>query len=110
MGSYVIRAKLRNDTNKNISVDMKISKSTVKRIWTHWLKYNEPISIKKFGRKKKVTEEESEKIIIEPTFRTSNTFGLEFITNVLVLDYIGSIKWPITIKFYPICAICGMWD
>jgi len=63
--SYVIRAKMKNDSNKNISVDMKISKSTVKRIWTHWLKYNEPIPIKKFGRKKKVTEEESEKIIIE---------------------------------------------
>jgi transposase InsO family protein len=63
--SYVIRAKMRNDSNKNISVDMKISKSTVKRIWTHWLKYNEPIPIKKFGRKKKVIEEESEKIIVE---------------------------------------------
>lgn len=63
--SYIIRAKMRNDTNKNISVDMKISKSTVKRVLTHWLKYNKPIPIKKFGRKKKVTEEESEKIIIE---------------------------------------------
>lgn len=63
--SYIIRAKMRNDSNKNISVDMKISKSTVKRIWTHWLKHNEPIPIKKFGRKKKVIEEESEKIILE---------------------------------------------
>lgn len=45
---------------------MKISRSTVKRVWTHWLKrQHEPIPIKKFGRKKKVIDEESEKLIIE---------------------------------------------
>jgi FixJ family two-component response regulator len=55
--SYIIRAKTRNESNKNIAVDMKISKSTVKRVWTHWIKHNEPIPIMKFGRKKKVTDE-----------------------------------------------------
>jgi FixJ family two-component response regulator len=55
--SYIIRSKMKNDCNKNIAVDMKISKSTVKRVWTYWLKYNEPIPIKKFGRKKKVIDE-----------------------------------------------------
>ncbi len=44
---------------------MKISKSTVKRVWTYWLNHNEPIPIKKFGRKKTVTDEESEKIILD---------------------------------------------
>ncbi len=63
--SYIIRAKTRNDSNKNIAVDMKLSKSTVKRVWTYWLKHNKPIPIKKFGRKKKVIDEESEKIILE---------------------------------------------
>ncbi len=62
--SYIIRAKTRNDSNKNIAVDMKICKSTVKRVWTHWLKHHEPIPLKKFGRKKKVTDENSEKLII----------------------------------------------
>ncbi len=63
--SYIIRAKTRNDSNKNIAVDMKICKSTVKRVWTHLLKHHEPIPLKKFGRKKKVTDEKSGKLIIE---------------------------------------------
>ncbi len=63
--SYIIRAKIRNDSDKNIAVDMKISKSTIKRIWTYWLKHNEPMPVKKFGGKKKVIDKESEKIILE---------------------------------------------
>ncbi len=59
---YIIRAKTRNDSNKNISVDMKICKSTVKRVWTYWLKHKAPIPIKKFGRKKKVTDKKSEEL------------------------------------------------
>ena len=62
--SYIIRAKTRNNSNKNIALDMKIGKSTVKRVWTHWLKHHEPIPLKKFGRKKKVIDENSEKWII----------------------------------------------
>src|SRR5659263_683184 len=62
---YIIRAKTRNDSNKNISVDMKINKSTVKRVWTHWLKYKAPIPIKKFGRKKQVIDEQSAELIIK---------------------------------------------
>lgn len=62
---YIIRAKTRNDSNKNIAVDMKIGKSTVKRVWTYWLKHNAPIAIKKFGRKKQVTDEKSVELIIQ---------------------------------------------
>ena len=62
---YIIRAKTRNDSNKNIAVDMKISKSTVKRVWTHWLIHKGPIPIKKFGRKKQVTDEKSVELIIQ---------------------------------------------
>jgi transposase len=62
---YIIRAKTRNDSNKNIAVDMKISKSTVKRVWTHWLIHKAPIPIKKFGRKKQVTDEKSVELIIQ---------------------------------------------
>ncbi len=62
---YIIRAKTRNDSSGNIATDMKISISTVKRVWMYWLKYHEPISIKKFGRKNKVTDEISEELIIK---------------------------------------------
>src|SRR5660398_257362 len=61
---YIIRAKTRNDSNKNIAVDMKISKSTVKRVWTHWLKHKSLILIQKFGRKEKVTDDKSVELII----------------------------------------------
>ena len=57
---YIIRAKTRNDSTKNIARDMKLSESTVKRVWMYWIQHQEPIAIKKFGRKKKDTDEESE--------------------------------------------------
>jgi putative transposase len=44
---------------------MKLSKSTVKRVWMHWIKHHEPIPIKKFGRKKKETDEGSEELILK---------------------------------------------
>jgi len=44
---------------------MKISPSTVKRVWTYWTKTKMPLSIKKFGRKKKTLDEESEKLILD---------------------------------------------
>jgi len=62
---YIIRAKIRNDSTKNIAYDMKLSVSTIKRVWMHWLKYEELITIKKFGRKKKETDEESKKLILK---------------------------------------------
>jgi len=62
---YIIRAKTRNDSTKNIAHDMKLSVSTVKRVWIHWLKYQEPITIKKFGRKKKEIDEESKELILK---------------------------------------------
>lgn len=58
--SYIIRAKTKNDSNKTITVDIKLSASTVKIVWTHWLKYHKSIPINKFGRKEKVTDEDSE--------------------------------------------------
>jgi transposase len=61
---YIIRAKTKNDSTKNIAQDMKLSESTVKRVWMHWIKYHEPIPIKKFGRKKKDVDESSEELIL----------------------------------------------
>lgn len=61
---YIIRAKTRNEEIKNIAMDMKISKSTIKRVWTHWLKHKAPKS-KKNGRKKQVTDKKSVELIIQ---------------------------------------------
>jgi putative transposase len=62
---YIIRAKTKNDSTKNIAQDMKLSESTVKRVWMHWIKHHEPIPIKKFGRKKKEIDEGSEELILK---------------------------------------------
>nr|AAU82826.1 hypothetical protein GZ1D1_13 [uncultured archaeon GZfos1D1]QNO48774.1 hypothetical protein BEOMFINI_00013 [Methanosarcinales archaeon ANME-2c ERB4] len=62
---YIIRAKTKNDSTKNIAQDMKLSESTVKRVWMHWIKHHEPIPIKKFGRKKKEVDEGSEELILK---------------------------------------------
>jgi response regulator of citrate/malate metabolism len=42
---YIIRAKTKNDSTKNIAQDMKLSESTVKRVLMHWIKHHEPIPI-----------------------------------------------------------------
>jgi transposase len=44
---------------------MKLSPSSVKRVWMHWTKTKMPLKIKKFGRKKKTLDEESVKLILE---------------------------------------------
>jgi len=41
--------------------DMKVSPSSVKRIWMHWMKTKMPTNIKIIGRKKKTLDEESVK-------------------------------------------------
>jgi len=62
---YIIRAKIRGESTKRISEDMKLSPSSVKRVWMHWTKTKMLLNIKKFGRKKKTLDEESEKLILE---------------------------------------------
>ena len=62
---YIIRAKTRNDSTKSIAQGMKLSESTVKRVWMHWTKHHEPVPIKKFGRKKKEIDEDSKELILE---------------------------------------------
>jgi len=68
---YIIRAKTRGDSTKRIAEDMKLSQSSVKRVWMHWTKTKMQLNIKKFGRKKKTLDEESEKLILEVTLITS---------------------------------------
>ena len=62
---YIIRAKKRGESTKRIAADMKLSPSSVKRVWMEWTKTKMPLSIKKFGRKKKTLDVESERLILE---------------------------------------------
>lgn len=63
--SYIVRAKINNNSIKIIAAEMKVSKSTVKRVWMHWTKNHELLPIKKFGRKRKDLDEGSEHLILE---------------------------------------------
>ncbi len=63
---YIIRAKTRNDSTKNIVRDMKLSESnSLREFGCTGYKHREPITIKKFGRKKKRIGEDSEELIIK---------------------------------------------
>ena len=62
---YIIRAKRRGESTNDIAAVMKVSPSTVKRVWMHWIKTKMPLSIGKFGRKRKTLDAESERLILE---------------------------------------------
>jgi hypothetical protein len=53
----IIRAKKRGKSTNRIAQDMKLSPSSVKRVWMHWTKTKMPLIIKKFGRRKKTLDE-----------------------------------------------------
>ena len=62
---YIIRYKTNNISTKKIAEDLKLSPSTVKRVWMHWTRTKMPLNISKFGRKKKKMDEASEELILE---------------------------------------------
>jgi transposase-like protein len=64
---YIIRYKTNNYSTKSIAKDLKISESTVKRVWMHWVKTKTPLNISKFGRKKKELDKTSEDLILKIT-------------------------------------------
>ena len=64
---YIIRYKTNNYSTKSIAKDLKISESTVKRVWMHWIKTKTPLNISKFGRKNKELDEASEDLILKIT-------------------------------------------
>ena len=68
---YIIRYKTNNISTKSIAKDLKLSESTVKRVWMHWIRTKMPLNINKFGRKKKKMDESSEQLILEVTLITS---------------------------------------
>jgi transposase len=68
---YIIRAKTNNTSTKIIAKDLKLSESTVKRVWMHWTRTKMLLNISKFGRKKKEMDEASEQLILEVTLISS---------------------------------------
>jgi len=94
---YIIRAKIRNESTKSIVASMKLSESTVKRVWMHWINHKEPVPIKKPGRKKKETDAESEQLIIT-VYEKQRVILRKFGSKVLFPDtrgcYVGKIsRW-----------------
>ena len=49
---YIIRAKKRGESTKRIAEDMKLSPSSVKRVWMHWTKTKMRVNRKKSKRRK----------------------------------------------------------
>ncbi|MDH7596819.1 MAG: hypothetical protein QHG98_03625 [Methanothrix sp.] len=62
---YTVREKIKNRSNKRIAAEMKVSVSTVKRVWRHYLRKREMISIKMFGRPRKEIDPELEDLVLE---------------------------------------------
>jgi hypothetical protein len=62
--SSIIHAEANNVDTKNIAADMKIGKSGVKKAWAHESK-DEPMLIKKVGRKKKAVDKNTGKPAVE---------------------------------------------
>ena len=64
-GHQAIFAPRRGESTNDIAAEMKVSPSTVKRVWMHWIKTKMPPNIEKFGRKRKTLDAESERLILE---------------------------------------------
>ncbi len=62
---YIVRHKQRGKTNREIAFEMRVSISTVKRVWSYWLTHREYLPIRKRGRKVKELSEEEKEIIRE---------------------------------------------
>lgn len=83
---YIIRHKRRGTkTNRRLAWELKISISTVKRVWTYWLKYKEPLEFKPFGRPKTQIPEEDERIVLQ-AFQTYKV-GARRLESIIRADY-----------------------
>jgi len=49
---YIIRAKTRSESTKTIAEDLKLSQSSVKRVWMHWTKTKMHVNRNKSKRRK----------------------------------------------------------
>ena len=62
---YIVRHKRRGKSNREIAFEMRVSVSTVKRVWSYWLTHREYLPIRKRGRKVKELSEKEKEIISE---------------------------------------------
>jgi len=60
-----MRHKRRGKSNREIAFEMRVSVSTVKRVWSYWLTHREYLPIRKRGRKVKELSEKEKEIISE---------------------------------------------
>lgn len=59
------KAQAKRKSNREIAFEMRVSISTVKRVWSYWLTHKEYLPIRKRGRKVKELSEEEKEIIRE---------------------------------------------
>jgi transposase len=82
---YIIRNKINNNSTKRIAAEMKISISTVKRVWMYWLKNREAVPINKSGKKKKELDEDTRSQIIK--IHKEQKLGARRLEKVLEFKY-----------------------
>ncbi len=61
----IVIDKINNKSTKWIAWEWKVSESTVKRIWSYWIKNHELLPLKKAGRKKTVLDEYQVNLVLE---------------------------------------------
>ena len=66
---YIVRHKQKGKSNREIAFEMRVSVSTVKRVWSYWLTHKEYLPIRRRGRKVKELSEKEKEIIREAKAR-----------------------------------------
>ncbi len=82
---HIIRNKINNNSTKRIAAEMKVSISTVKRVWMYWLKNREAVPINKSGKKKKELDDDNRSQIIK--IHKKQKLGARRLEKVLEFKY-----------------------
>lgn len=82
---YIVREKVKSRSNKRIAAEMKVSVSTAKRVWRHYLRTKALVSINKFGRPRKDIEPELEDLILE--VHKEQNLGARRLEQIIEFEY-----------------------
>lgn len=82
---YIIRWKTNNKSTRRIALEMKVSISTVKRVWMYWLKNRDAVPIKTPGRRPKDLDEATKNQIKE--LHKEQNLGARRLEKVLEFKY-----------------------
>lgn len=63
--NYIIKHKKKRKSTRELSEDLGVSPSTVRRVWTHWIRTKNPLPLKKPGRPMKPIVKEEEDIVLK---------------------------------------------